>query len=69
MCSVYSHELKVAPPVEGDLLPKLTICPTYTDSLYRPAKGITAMETNFIKFSFLRDKNFLDKNYTYKGYI
>ncbi len=69
------HEMKIGQSEESDeedssfLQPLMTICPTYSDYAYLPAKGYPKTELNFLKFSILMNKNFLLKQFPYKGYV
>ena len=54
-----------AVPVTGRMF--ITLCPGFTDRFTLPAKGFENKDLTFEKYTLLMERNFLLKNYSYKG--
>ncbi len=50
-------------------LPFITLCPFYEDSFLRPIQGFENQQLTFEKYTLTMERNFLLKNFTYKGYF
>ena len=47
--------------------PYITLCPVYHDQIFLPILGFENKELTFEKYTLMQERNFLLKNFTYKG--
>ncbi len=62
-----TNEINVEEEADIAIMPHLTFCPIFVDSLYWPIKGFKNKELTFEKYELVQQKTILLKDYPYKG--